>query len=201
MARWPVASRRCSRPDRAVHPVWLAGPVASAGPGPTSSCRAVLARPVRFSRRTAVRSGAWCLQEVAVGHSGARSRATHTQIEVTAVVHQHEAIDAVRRTVTRATRPALAPLRAAAASRLGQPDQAGGAASAAADEPDPRPSAPSAGLRDELAAMRDELTAGPDPLVDDPSDRAQRATRSASAYLEARRARLKRELRELRELP
>lgn len=52
---------------------------------------------------------------------------------------------------------------------------------------------------EELVAMRDQFTAAPDVRVAEPTDRAQRATRSAAAYLEARRARLRRELRELRD--
>lgn len=106
------------------------------------------------------------------------------------MVHQHDAIDAVRRTVTRAAKPALAPLRAAAAGLHSQLDAEGDAADVT----------PTARELDELAAMRDELAAAPDLRVGDPSDRAQRATRSASAYLDARRARLKRELHELHEL-
>lgn len=115
------------------------------------------------------------------------------------MVHQHDPLDAVRRTVTRATRPALAPLRAAAATLQGpvvahaDPDPASGvtADTAVTDEP------LTAEEPEELAAMRRQLTASSGAPADAPADRARRATRSASAYLDARRARLRRELRAL----
>jgi hypothetical protein len=108
------------------------------------------------------------------------------------VVHRHAPIDTVRRTVTRATRPALIPLRVAASTL---PDSLRPAAPGDVDDADqaPAPGCP------ELDAMRDQLSATPDLRTELATDRAQRATRSAAAYLEARRARLKGELRDLQE--
>jgi hypothetical protein len=123
------------------------------------------------------------------------------------VVHRDDPLDTVRRTVTRATRPALAPLRVAAAT-LHAADailDPGGhdAADRAVPPHDPgETEAEAEGEGDEpveLTVMRHQLAAVPDVRTDEPTDRALRATRSASAYLEARRARLKRELRELGE--
>jgi predicted nucleic acid-binding Zn-ribbon protein len=108
------------------------------------------------------------------------------------VVHRHAPIDTVRRTVTRATRPALIPLRVAASTL---PDSLRPAALGEADDAD-QASAPGC---PELDAMRDQLAATPDLQTELATDRAQRATRSAAAYLEARRARLKSELRDLQE--
>jgi hypothetical protein len=142
-----------------------------------------------------------------VGHPGAEPGPHPTDAEEPAVVHHHDPMDAVRRTVSRATRPALAPLRAAAATlqspdaaTLRSPDAATlRSPDAATADPadDARPTPLGSEELEELAAMRDELAATPDLRVPEPADRAARATRSASAYLEARRARLRRELREL----
>jgi hypothetical protein len=131
------------------------------------------------------------------------------------VVQRHAPIDTVRRTVTRATRPALIPLRAAASTlpdalRPSDEDRATddvGAVAPASEAPlaDAAPAAPAAqtpdavARREELAELRDQLAAAPDLRAGASTERAQRATRSASAYLEARRARLRRELRELAE--
>lgn len=93
------------------------------------------------------------------------------------MVH-HEATDAVRRTVSRATRPALASLRGVRA-----------AVGAGEDRPTTEPVHLPLEV-EEVAAM---LVAG--DL--EGADAASRATRSASAYLEARRARLRRELRDM----
>jgi hypothetical protein len=139
------------------------------------------------------------------------------------VVHRYAPIDRFRRTVSRAAWPALIPLRAATSSL---PDVFGLEDHPAPDA-DPRaeplgsvstdrqpgvaatPAEGRAASRadqlesseelEELEAMRAHLDAAPDLRADVSTERAQRATRSASAYLEARRARLKRELRELRE--
>jgi hypothetical protein len=111
------------------------------------------------------------------------------------VVHRHAPIDTVRRTVTRATRPALIPLRVAASTL---PDSLRPAAPAAPGDVDDADQAPAPGCP-ELDAMRDQLSATPDLRTELATDRAQRATRSAAAYLEARRARLKGELRDLQE--
>lgn len=105
------------------------------------------------------------------------------------MVHRYAPLATVRRTVTRATRPALVPLRAAVSTL---PD--------AIRPSQDAPRSPSRARLDELEELRGQLAVDrPGDEVGDPADRAQRATRSASAYLEARRARLKRELAELDE--
>jgi hypothetical protein len=89
------------------------------------------------------------------------------------VVHR-PALDAIRRRVTRATRPTGS--RPAGAPPAGGPDAAGVPGAWGRAEPD------------ELAAMRIAGGTASD-------DRATRAARSAAAYLEVRRERLRRELR------
>lgn len=120
------------------------------------------------------------------GHEDAPREADAT------VVHHHVPIDTVRRTVTRAARPALVPLRVAAQTL---PDSLRPTALTGADDAD-EGSAPGP---PELDALRDQLTASPDLRADVSTERAQRAMRSAAAYLETRRARLRDELRDLRE--
>ncbi|MEX0834456.1 MAG: hypothetical protein WD010_00070 [Nitriliruptor sp.] len=96
------------------------------------------------------------------------------------MVH-HPPLDVVRRTVSRATRPALVPFRAARdlASHATPSDDA------------------TAGHTDAPGSELDELAALRVASADDVEDPARRATRSAAAYLETRRERLRRELDEL----
>jgi hypothetical protein len=116
------------------------------------------------------------------------------------VVHRYAPIDRFRRTVSRAI-----------VRSVDVPDRDAGERPDPPDPPDPvdahgeldvavTPTGEAApAWAEELEVMRDHLAAAPDLRADISTERAQRATRSASAYLEARRARLKRELRELRE--
>ncbi len=95
------------------------------------------------------------------------------------MVH-HPPLDAVRRTVSRATRPARSPFRAAREFAAHTTEHAHTDGTDGTDEHE----------LDEVAALRVASAVG----ADDP---ARRATRSATAYLETRRQRLRRELDDL----
>lgn len=99
-----------------------------------------------------------------------------------------EPLASVRRTVARATRPVLAPLRLAGhvVERVAPERSTDTSSPDLASAPAEKRMATGREL-EELRAMRD---------ADGVEDRAERAARSSSAYLAARRRRLKRELEE-----